>query len=108
MHDNRAGSDIIDAEHRPRLPSAARPQHQWRGADIAAVIGAAFDDGRGHAQAYATYRQQNPVLQSSRDYSFCALSALPRSIRAPAMRPPGPRPGTTLRRYGRLYDRDGS
>ena len=46
-------------------------------------MGAAFDDGRGHAQVYATYRRQNPVLQSSRDYSFCALTAIPDSIRAP-------------------------
>ncbi|MES2000958.1 MAG: TonB-dependent receptor [Pseudomonadota bacterium] len=45
-------------------------------ADIAAVFGASLDDGRGHVQAYATYRRQRPVLQSTRDYSFCALSAL--------------------------------
>jgi outer membrane receptor protein involved in Fe transport len=45
--------------------------------DIAGVFGAAFDDGRGHVTAYATYRTQDPVLQSTRDYSFCALSALP-------------------------------
>ena len=35
-----------------------RPEHQRRRADIAAVFGAAFDDGRGHVQAYATYRNQ--------------------------------------------------
>ena len=43
--------------------------------DIAAVFGASFDDGRGHVQAYATYRHQDPVLESTRDYSFCALGA---------------------------------
>src|SRR4051812_36827851 len=41
--------------------------------DLAAVFGAAFDDGRGHVQAYATYRTQDPVLESTRDFSFCAL-----------------------------------
>ncbi|MBA3669850.1 MAG: TonB-dependent receptor [Sphingomonas sp.] len=45
-------------------------------ADIAAVLGASLDDGRGHVQAYATYRRQRPVLQSTRDYSFCALQGL--------------------------------
>ncbi|MES2147499.1 MAG: TonB-dependent receptor plug domain-containing protein, partial [Pseudomonadota bacterium] len=30
-------------------------------ADIAAVFGASLDDGRGHVQAYATYRRQRPV-----------------------------------------------
>jgi iron complex outermembrane receptor protein len=43
--------------------------------DISAVFGASFDDGRGHVQAYATYRHQDPVLESTRDYSFCALGA---------------------------------
>jgi len=43
--------------------------------DIAAIFGAAFDDGRGHVQAYATYRTQDPVLESTRDFSFCALGS---------------------------------
>ncbi|MFL6736711.1 MAG: TonB-dependent receptor domain-containing protein, partial [Sphingomonas sp.] len=43
--------------------------------DIAGVFGAAFDDGRGHVQAYATYRSQDPVLESTRDFSFCALGS---------------------------------
>ncbi|MEO8455917.1 MAG: TonB-dependent receptor [Sphingomicrobium sp.] len=74
MHDNNAGDSIIAA-------NSARGFNPPRGLsvnggarDIAAVMGAAFDDGRGHAQVYATYRRQNPVLQASRDYSFCALS----------------------------------
>jgi outer membrane receptor protein involved in Fe transport len=39
------------------------------------MFGAAFDDGRGHVMAYATYRAQDPVLESTRDYSFCTLAA---------------------------------
>jgi iron complex outermembrane receptor protein len=76
MHDNRAGNDIIAAN----TARGFRPPHglsvNGGAADVAAVMGAAFDDGRGHAQVYATYRRQSKVLQSSRDYSFCALSAL--------------------------------
>ncbi|HET9398878.1 MAG TPA: TonB-dependent receptor, partial [Sphingomicrobium sp.] len=44
--------------------------------DISAMFGAAFDDGRGHVTAYATYRTQDPVLQSTRDFTFCALNGL--------------------------------
>jgi outer membrane receptor protein involved in Fe transport len=44
--------------------------------DIAGVFGAAFDDGRGHVQAYATYRKQDPVLESTRDYAFCSLGSI--------------------------------
>lgn len=75
MHDNRDDGAI-------RLANELRGFRPPRGlsvnggaADIAGIIGAAFDDGRGHVQAYATYRRQRPVLQSTRDYSFCALSA---------------------------------
>jgi outer membrane receptor protein involved in Fe transport len=55
------------------------PPHGWStngGAqDISGVFGAAFDDGRGHVTAYATYRTQDAVLESTRDYSFCTLAA---------------------------------
>jgi len=36
-------------------------------------MGAAFDDGRGHVMAYATYRKLDAVLQGRRDYSACAI-----------------------------------
>ena len=52
--------------------------------DIAAVFGASFDDGRGHVQAYATYRHQEAVLESTRDYSFCAMSAFPNTPKGQA------------------------
>jgi len=44
--------------------------------DASAMFGAAFDDGRGHVVAYATYRSQDPILESTRDYSFCTLAAV--------------------------------
>jgi outer membrane receptor protein involved in Fe transport len=74
-HNNNASESILNA-------NAARgflPPHGWStngGAqDIAGMFGAAFDDGRGHVTAYATYRSQDAVLESTRDYSFCTLSA---------------------------------
>ena len=44
--------------------------------DVSMMIGAGFDDGRGHVTAYATYREQEQVLQRDRDYSFCAAANL--------------------------------
>ena len=41
---------------------------------VSLIIGGNFDDGRGNATAYATYRDIEPVLQGGRDYSSCALS----------------------------------
>ncbi|HWU92157.1 MAG TPA: TonB-dependent receptor [Sphingomicrobium sp.] len=43
--------------------------------DISGVFGAAFDDGRGHVVAYATYRNQDSMLESTRDYSYCTLAS---------------------------------
>jgi outer membrane receptor protein involved in Fe transport len=43
--------------------------------DLSLAMGAAFDDGRGHVMAYATYRRLDAVLQGRRDYSACALTA---------------------------------
>ncbi len=38
------------------------------------AVGSGFDDGRGHAMAYFTYRKQDELLQGARDYSNCALN----------------------------------
>jgi iron complex outermembrane recepter protein len=43
--------------------------------DATLAFGSSFDDGRGRATAYVGYRKIDAVLQSSRDYSACALSA---------------------------------
>jgi len=38
------------------------------------VIGSDFADGRGNATAYATWRDNEELLQADRDYSACALT----------------------------------
>jgi iron complex outermembrane recepter protein len=74
-HHNHADDTLLNAD----VARGFHPPSGWStngGAqDIAGMFGAAFDDGRGHVMAYATYRSQDPVLQSTRDFSFCALSA---------------------------------
>ncbi len=42
--------------------------------NIDLVIGGDFDDGRGNATVYATWRSNEALLQGKRDYSSCALS----------------------------------
>ncbi len=39
------------------------------------VVGSAFADGAGHASAYLTYRSNDAMYQSERDYTACALNA---------------------------------
>jgi iron complex outermembrane receptor protein len=82
-HHNHMGDALVRANTTTQTDVFGVPAYRYpRGMvtnggsqDIAAVFGAAFDDGRGHVQAYATYRTQDPVLESTRDYSFCALGS---------------------------------
>lgn len=43
--------------------------------DLTAAFGTSFDDGRGHATAYVSYRKARPVLQRKRDYTACSIAA---------------------------------
>ena len=43
--------------------------------NIDIVIGGDFADGRGNATAYATWRENEELLQASRDYGSCALNS---------------------------------
>jgi outer membrane receptor protein involved in Fe transport len=51
--------------------------------DLSVAFGAGFDDDRGSIMAYATYRKQDAVLESTRDYSSCSLGANPAYISDP-------------------------
>jgi iron complex outermembrane recepter protein len=48
------------------------PDGEAKFVDLSA--GGFFDGGRGHAMAWATYRENDELLQGERDYSSCALN----------------------------------
>ena len=75
MHDNDSNDDVIEANEARGFRPPRGTSINGGAQDIALAFGAGFDDNRGSLTAYATYRKQRPVLQSTRDYSFCALSA---------------------------------
>jgi outer membrane receptor protein involved in Fe transport len=45
------------------------------GSSVSLVIGANAPDGKGNVTAYATYRQNNPILEADRDFSACTLAS---------------------------------
>jgi outer membrane receptor protein involved in Fe transport len=45
------------------------------GSEVSLVIGANAPDGKGNVTAYATYRQNNPILEGARDFSACTLAS---------------------------------
>ena len=82
MHDNRMGQGILGANEEKGFFPPHGLSTNGGAQDLSATFGAGFDDGRGSVVAYATYRKQGSVLEASRDYSYCNLSANPAYISA--------------------------
>ena len=74
-HNNNANSDISEAIDARGFPRPKGMSTNGGAMDISVAFGTGFDDNRGHIMAYATYRKQNPILESTRDYSACSLNA---------------------------------
>ena len=77
MHDNRAGSNIINPNTDKGFLPPRGLSTNGGAQDISAAFGTSFADNRGSILAYATYRSQDAVLEASRDYSFCSLGSNP-------------------------------
>ncbi len=74
-HNNRITGDVAEAIDARGFPRPKGNSTNGGAQDISVAFGTNFDDNRGHIMGYATYRKQEAVLQSSRDYSACSLTA---------------------------------
>ncbi|HXA39518.1 MAG TPA: TonB-dependent receptor [Phenylobacterium sp.] len=79
-NDNGIGQSALAAARATALiPSQyASPAHNiWEGegSEVSFVIGVNAPDGKGNVTAYATYRQNNPILEADRDFSACTLAS---------------------------------
>ena len=81
QHDNNnsTGQNALKAAAATAiLPSLdAIPGNKWdgEGSEVALIIGANAPDGKGNVTAYATFRQNNAVLESERDFSACTFAS---------------------------------
>jgi outer membrane receptor protein involved in Fe transport len=75
QHDNSTNNQIQQELTRRNFGRPSGSVADGGTYDLSLAMGAAFDDGRGHVMAYATYRRLDAVLQGRRDYSACALTA---------------------------------
>lgn len=63
---------IADAFGKDKVPKGSVTDGVQRGATL--TFGGKLGDDRGHFTAYIGYRESSPVVQASRDYSYCALN----------------------------------
>jgi len=75
QHENDTNNQIVQELTRRNFARPGANVADGGTIDLSAVIGAGFDDDRGHVMAYVTYRKLNAVTQGNRDYSTCALTA---------------------------------
>jgi len=75
QHENGARAPIIAALEARGFGYPTGNNANGGAADFTLMMGAGFDDGRGHVTAYIGYRDIEAVLQATRDYSNCALTA---------------------------------
>ncbi len=75
QHDNRAGGAITDALNAQNFGFPSGNSVDGGTVDATAIVGAGFDDNRGHVTAYLGYRKIKPITQDSRDYSACTLAS---------------------------------
>ncbi|MBA3811463.1 MAG: TonB-dependent receptor [Caulobacteraceae bacterium] len=72
QHDN--GNDFVQGLNTARGYTAPTGS-TWDGrqANLSAILGVSSPDGKGNIETYFTYRNIQPIFQSARDYSNCAL-----------------------------------
>jgi iron complex outermembrane receptor protein len=82
QHDNNNATGqnaLLAAQKTGIIPSEfAVPQKslfEGEGSQVTMILGANAPDGKGNITAYATYRQNNPILQADRDFSACTFAS---------------------------------
>ncbi|HEX3363662.1 TonB-dependent receptor domain-containing protein [Phenylobacterium sp.] len=82
QHDNNNATGqnaLLAAQKTGIIPSEfAVPQKslfEGEGSQVTIILGANAPDGKGNITAYATYRQNNPILQADRDFSACTFAS---------------------------------
>jgi iron complex outermembrane receptor protein len=74
-HSQHGNDVVLDANARRGFRPPTGDSFNGGAQDIAVAFGAGFDDNRGSITAYATYRKQDAVLEATRDFSFCSITA---------------------------------
>jgi len=65
---------VADVVSKRGFPVPGNVNFDGRTKDASVLLGSNFDNNKGNATLFFTYKETNPVLQSARDFSSCSLS----------------------------------
>jgi outer membrane receptor protein involved in Fe transport len=78
-NDNNVGQTALRAavvgSPVPQLFKIPGNEFAGEGSEVSLTLGVNAPDGKGNITAYATYRQNNPILEAQRDFSACTLTS---------------------------------
>src|SRR6185369_6240650 len=69
------GKAALAGANAPQFALPKKDVRDGEGAEITLTMGVNSADGQGNITAYASYIQNNPILQGNRDYSTCTLNS---------------------------------
>ncbi|MGB8327771.1 MAG: TonB-dependent receptor plug domain-containing protein, partial [Steroidobacteraceae bacterium] len=75
FYTHKNGNSVASIVAARGFPLPADTVNVGYGRDFSILMGSNFQDGKGNATVYATYRRDDAVLQKSFDYSACTLNS---------------------------------
>jgi outer membrane receptor protein involved in Fe transport len=76
MYQNNNGNSLLQAVNKKKgFTAPTGSVIDGNTVDVTAIVGVNSPDGKGNVTGYVSYRHIKPVLQASRDFSFCNVSA---------------------------------
>ncbi len=74
VYQHNQHNDTVSRLYRPDIVRPNEKNWDGKSRDFSIVMGVNSPDDRGNITAYLTYHDQDPVIQSSRDYSACQVA----------------------------------
>lgn len=74
VYQHKQQNDVLPPLYRPDIVRPSDKVWDGKSRDFSVIMGANTPDDRGNVTAFLTYHDQDPVVQSARDYSACQLA----------------------------------
>ncbi|HEY1043549.1 MAG TPA: TonB-dependent receptor [Telluria sp.] len=75
-HQQNGGDGVADAARRSNYALPGDKSADGKISDASLLLGGNFADNKGNATVFFSYKKEDPLLQSERDYSSCAIGGM--------------------------------